>query len=573
VLAAMLGTSFTGMVDIYRYRSSSEVGNTVISVGQSIVDGDMEGALDIAAGNREALSGVSFKIGNVELGHQKGVFSDVVKGYSSGSFIATVASIILNITGSTKITSILFMLLALIFIGFETVFVSEIYKVVYTRVFLECRVYDKVGVSSVTYLLRTKKWAKASLAYLRFNVYSLLWWFTIVGGIIKHYSYALVRYILAENPDMSGKDAILLSRKMMDGHKWELFLLDLSFIGWDILGGMTAGVLTMLYVAPYKEATRAEYYAYLRAMAKAVGIEGSENLNDVYLYEVADKYKIDDAYSDVIEIMNRPGIELKQPSKVRAFFQDVFGVVLRYDKQEMLYRKDMTEKASVNSYKKIVDGQSYPYRLSPIKFVPTRRSLEHQLYMRHYSVPSLILIFFSFCLVGWLWEVAIHIVNDGVFVNRGVMHGPWLPIYGSGAVLILMVLNKFRKNPLAEFMAAIALCGAVEYFGSWALEKLYDGQKWWDYTGYFLNINGRICAEGLLVFGLAGVAAVYFIAPMLDNNFARMDHKIKNPLCAVLVAAFIVDMIYSHFVPNTGKGITDYGEVTYEVTKENYLRS
>ena len=161
--------------------------------------------------------------------------------------------------------------------------------------------------------------------------------------------------------------------------------------------------------------------------------------------------------------------------------------------------------------------------------------------------------------MGWLWEVSIHLVEDGVFVNRGVMHGPWLPIYGSGAMMILIVLNKFRKKPWLEFILAIVLCGVVEYVTSWLLEKNHDGTKWWDYTGYFLNINGRICAEGLLVFGIAGMATVYVMGPILDNVLRRIRGRFIFPLCAVLVVLFVIDMIYSHYYPNTGKGITDYG--------------
>ncbi|MBO7633325.1 MAG: putative ABC transporter permease, partial [Lachnospiraceae bacterium] len=165
----------------------------------------------------------------------------------------------------------------------------------------------------------------------------------------------------------------------------------------------------------------------------------------------------------------------------------------------------------------------------------------------------------AFSFVGWIWEVSIHLVEDGMFVNRGVMHGPWLPIYGSGALMILIVLNRFRKNPWLEFLLAIVLCGVVEYFTSWLLEVNHGGTKWWDYTGYFININGRICAEGLLVFGIGGMAVVYFLGPLLDNVLRRIRGRYIFPLCAILVIAFAIDMIYSHYYPNMGVGITDYG--------------
>ena len=163
--------------------------------------------------------------------------------------------------------------------------------------------------------------------------------------------------------------------------------------------------------------------------------------------------------------------------------------------------------------------------------------------------------------MGWLWEVSLHLLNDGTFVNRGVLHGPWLPVYGSGVVLILVILYRFRKNMVYEFCSAVVLCGFVEYYTSVFLELTHNGMRWWDYTGYFLNLNGRICAEGLLVFGLGGCAAVYFLAPMIDNLLKKAKPKLLKVICVILVLCFIGDNIYSHFVPNTGEGITSDVEV------------
>ena len=82
--------------------------------------------------------------------------------------------------------------------------------------------------------------------------------------------------------------------------------------------------------------------------------------------------------------------------------------------------------------------------------------------------------------------------------------------------------------------------------------------RWRDYTGYILNLNGRICAEGLIVFVVGGMAAVYVLVPLLDSMLSHIDPKILNVVAMVLVACFAADMVYSHYVPNTGEGITDY---------------
>ena len=98
-------------------------------------------------------------------------------------------------------------------------------------------------------------------------LYLFLWaLLLIVPAIIKTYSYFLTEYILAENPDE--KDAITLSRQMMNGHKFQLFLLQLSFIGWFILSALTFGILYVLYVGPYYHQTMAEFYLAVKNETK-----------------------------------------------------------------------------------------------------------------------------------------------------------------------------------------------------------------------------------------------------------------------------------------------------------------
>lgn len=97
------------------------------------------------------------------------------------------------------------------------------------------------------------------------ELYTFLWsMLFVIPGIIKHYSYRLVPYILAESPDMDTEEAFRLSMEMMDGNKWDAFILDLSFLGWEILSALTMGILGLFYVHPYRACTNAELYATLR---------------------------------------------------------------------------------------------------------------------------------------------------------------------------------------------------------------------------------------------------------------------------------------------------------------------
>lgn len=491
-------------------------------------------------------------------GTTRGVFASVANEISSGTFIETIVSAVVSMTGANSVLLILFILLSTAGLLLVWFYVANVYKAVSARMFMEGRTYEEVPVHRFLYFHRIRKWTNVAFVMLRCTIYETLWWFTIVGGMIKSYSYRMVPYIVAENPGISSKDAIRLSRKMMDGHKWQCFVLNLTFIGWRILDAITMGIVGKLYSEPYRLATFAEYYAYVRALAKENSIEGSELLNDTYLFEKADRMDLLYAYEKEIDAIGEP----KPPKKVRmgvlGFIANVFGVTLMNDKTEQEYDEFMAKRERYMSMRGEMSGKAYPVRLGQYQGKGKEKKFRGIYCERHYSIWSMIMLFFIFALIGWLWEVSLHLVSDGEFVNRGVLHGPWLPIYGTGGVLILVVLNKLRSKPLAEFCATIVLCGCVEYFTAWYLEATHDGQKWWDYSGYFLNLHGRICAEGLLVFGLGGMAIVYVAAPFLDNFLRRIKMQIIVPLCVVLLAAFTADQIYSGKHPNTGKGITDY---------------
>ena len=101
----------------------------------------------------------------------------------------------------------------------------------------------------------------------------------LVPGIIKSYEYRMIPYILADNPTISYEEAFALSKKMMTGNKWDAFVLDLSFIGWRILGGLTCGILSLFYVNPYQYQTNAALYEALKGYP--TDIDASEEYIEV----------------------------------------------------------------------------------------------------------------------------------------------------------------------------------------------------------------------------------------------------------------------------------------------------
>lgn len=120
------------------------------------------------------------------------------------------------------------------------------------------------------------------MRWLIITAYSCLF---IIPGIVKSYAYRLVPYILAENPHIGRKRALQLSKEMMEEHKWEAFVFDLSFIGWKLLGVCTMGIVTVFKVEPYISATFAEYYTALKSEAIYKGITSHEELPGVGVME------------------------------------------------------------------------------------------------------------------------------------------------------------------------------------------------------------------------------------------------------------------------------------------------
>ena len=133
------------------------------------------------------------------------------------------------------------------------------------RLFLESINYKKTKLWTITYpfKLKKKRYKNTAETMLTVRLYQLLWNITIIGGAIKHYSYLMVPYIIAENPHINSKDAIKMSQIMMNGNKWKTFLTDATFFLWEVLNVFTLGLVGLYYI-PYYMATYAALYVELR---------------------------------------------------------------------------------------------------------------------------------------------------------------------------------------------------------------------------------------------------------------------------------------------------------------------
>ena len=560
LIGAFLGGEFSGSLGALTSYSSEDLTpeSKAAAPGRSLLQDESLVDLIVDLGEQaEKTPQKNAENENPIFGTSPGVFAYLVDAATSGSFLVTAFSALNSLLGSRSVA--LGILTGLAFLGVFAVwfFVQNMYAAVSRRIFLEGRVYEKVPAQRFLFFFRVKRWAKVSWTMFVTAVLQFLWSLTIVGGIIKHYSYILVPYIAAENSDVKAREAITLSRKMMHGHKWECFVFELTFLGWEALGVLTFGLTAICYSNPYRVASFSEYYAGLREKSLNIRLPGTELLNDRYLFEKPERTVAESAYADVLELMGQPVEDMPELTGFRGFMARNFGILFSDSPKEQAYEKSQADQLLIRSRKEALEGKAYPERLFPLPETEKRPRVETSHYLRHYSIWSLLLMFFLLSFVGWIWEVMLHLVAEHELVNRGMLHGPWLPIYGAGSILILVLLNRLRSRPALEFVSAVVLCGLVEYFTSYFTELTHNGQRWWDYSGYFINLNGRICGEGLLVFGLGGVLVVYLLAPMLDDFIRRIPRKVLIPVCLTLVLCFLGDQAYSSKVPNAGKGITE----------------
>ncbi len=403
---------------------------------------------------------------------------------SSENFISGLLNSLNQLLFHEKLKNGLIILLGALLSFLYWLFIKNALYVCEARFFLENHNYGKTNFKRALLPLRIKKNTKIIKTMFKAFIVEILWLVTIIGFFIKYYAYRMVPYILAENPDIKSQDVLELSENMMKNHKFDLFKLDLSFIGYQILDVLTFHLFGILFLNPLKNCVYAEYYMDLRKWAKENKIKNSDLLKDHLLDKTGEKY----------------------PS------------------------------------------HQYLYKETNHKWLNTD-------YNKNYTPSSYILMFFTASMIGWFWEVGLHLFQYGEFVNRGTLHGPWIQIYGFGVVFLLISLKKIRNRPILTFISTIILCGIIEYATSWYLE-VFNGMRYWDYDDFFLNIHGRICLEGLLAFGMGGCAFIYFGTPFLESLYNKIKPQIKKIICIILIIIFSIDFVYSSQFPNQGEGIS-----------------
>ena len=165
-------------------------------------------------------------------------------------------------------------------------------------------------------------------------------------------------------------------------------------------------------------------------------------------------------------------------------------------------------------------------------------------------VVEYILFFFFYSVIGWISEVIYCYIKDKKFTNRGFLFGPLCPIYGTGAVSMLLTLTwckdiwfgKFYAGPLMVLLIGVVVCDVVEYLTSFLMEKLFHA-RWWDYSKKKFNLHGRICLEHSTYWGIFSVLLIYLIHPFGAEKLALLiPYEWKVRIMCIVLTAFVIDL-------------------------------
>ena len=154
-------------------------------------------------------------------------------------------------------------------------------------------------------------------------------------------------------------------------------------------------------------------------------------------------------------------------------------------------------------------------------------------------VSHLFLWFLFYSFAGWVYESILVSCQERRPVNRGFLNGPLCPIYGTGAVLAVMLLGRI-DNVLAIFLLSAIGASVLEYATSWGMERLFHA-RWWDYSDFRFNLNGRVCLLGAVVFGIGGVAIVKLVHPWVAGITDMLPVPVMHWLVFVCFVLLVID--------------------------------
>lgn len=179
-----------------------------------------------------------------------------------------------------------------------------------------------------------------------------------------------------------------------------------------------------------------------------------------------------------------------------------------------------------------------------------------------YTLGQWLLFFFLYCFLGWVWESCYVSARRRQWVNRGFLHGPLLPIYGFGAVLILWATLPVRQSLPLIFLLGMLTATALEYVTGAAMEALFK-VRYWDYSHQPCNLHGYICLTSSLAWGAFSILLVKVLHPPLEDLVLWLPAFLTDALACVLTVCTTVDTVRSF------QAAMDLREALTKLTEEN----
>ena len=158
------------------------------------------------------------------------------------------------------------------------------------------------------------------------------------------------------------------------------------------------------------------------------------------------------------------------------------------------------------------------------------------------QVCNIFLQFLAYSFLGWTCETIYCSIGQGKFVNRGFLNGPLCPVYGFGAMAVLVFLRPIQNNIPLLFLCGMLVTSVIEYITGYLLEKLF-ATKWWDYSTYRFNIHGRVCLRNSLMFGVLSVVAARVVDPVVRGAIVSLPFWASVSMSAVLLVILLVDLV------------------------------
>ena len=179
-----------------------------------------------------------------------------------------------------------------------------------------------------------------------------------------------------------------------------------------------------------------------------------------------------------------------------------------------------------------------------------------------YDLKTWFLLFIIYSCIGWIIEMIDNIIVYKKIINRGFLIGPYCPIYGYGSIFIIYFLHSYTKEPIVLFIMAMVICSILEYTTSYLMEKLFHA-RWWDYSNFKYNINGRICLETMIPFGIGGCAILYIANPIITHILSIIHPTILTIIAFILFVIFLIDNLVSF------KVIMNFKKVATTIRKDS----